>query len=194
MLPWVCMATAPSLLLTQQQYVELDERSERPLEYVDGEVFEIESSTANHAAIVANLTIAAGNRLKDTACRPFATAVRVRVPSGRYLHPDLVLVCGKKELLADKSLINPTVIFEVLSESMAGFDFGRKNQLYRSIPSLNEYILIEQNQAWAQRWFRQAGSWRVDEFSGLDATLPIATLGCEIPVRELYLDVEFEPG
>ena len=186
------MSTAPSPLLTFQQYVELDERSERPLEYVDGEVFEIESSTPNHGQIVFNLSSALGSRLKSSTCHGMGSAARIRVPSGRYFHPDLSLVCGKNDLLPDKSLLNPTVIFEILSDSTAGFDFGRKNQLYRTIPSLNEYILIEQNQAWVQRWFRQAGSWRVDEFSGLDANLPIAALGCEIPLSEIYGGVDFE--
>ena len=180
------------MLFTPEQYVALDERSERPLEYFDGEVFEIESSNSDHGQIQFNLTVAVGKRIENSSCKGKGPATRVRVPSGRYFHPDLIVACAKQEFLPDKSLLNPSAIFEVLSDSTADFDLGRKGVLYRSIPSLQEYILIEQTRAWVQRWTRKSGSWQVDEFSGLDVVLPIATLACEIPLRELYADVEFE--
>ena len=123
----------------------------------------------------------------------YRESTRVRVPSGRYFHPDLAVVCGKLDVHADQSVLNPVVVFEILSGSTADFDLGRKGILYRSIPSLKEYILIEQRRAWVQRWARERGSWHVEEISGLGAVLPITALGCEIPLGELYIGVELEP-
>ena len=116
------------------------------------------------------------------------------MPSGRYFHPDALVICEKQQVLPDKTILNPSVLFEILSESTEDFDLGRKGVLYRSIPSLREYILIEQTHAWVQRWKRGGtGQWVVEEYSGLDAVLPIEALSCEVPLRELYLKVEFEP-
>ncbi|HEY3741445.1 MAG TPA: Uma2 family endonuclease [Bryobacteraceae bacterium] len=187
------MASLPTPFLTPAQYVELDDRAECPLEYVDGGVFEIEAGTPNHGQIQANLTAAVGIRLRKSQCTALGQAVRVRVPSGRYFHPDLSVVCGKLDLLPDKTVLNPIVVFEILSDSTADYDLGRKGILYRSIPSLKEYILVDQSRAWVQRWNRQPDSWHVDEFSGLEAALPIAALDVEIPVAEIYDRIEFDP-
>ena len=121
------------------------------------------------------------------------TADARAVPSGRYFHPDLVVVCGKLEVLPDQTLLNPAIVFEILSDSTANFDLGRKGILYRSIPSHKEYILIEQSRPWVQRWTRQQpDAWRVEEFSGMGALLPLTALNCEIPISELYPGVELD--
>ena len=161
------VTTLPTPFLTPEQYVELDNHSDCPLEYFDGEVFEIEAATENHG--------------------------RVRVPTGKYFHPNLVVVCGKREFHPDETLLNPSVVFEIVSPSTKDFDLGSKGILYRSIPSLKEYILIEQSRAWVQRWTRQPGRWHGDELSGLDTILPVTALNCEIPLSELYVGVELEP-
>ena len=180
-------------VLTPEQYVDLDNRADCPLEYIDGEMFEIEAGTPNHGRIQGNLTLAVGNRLTKSPCAVFGQSARVRVPSGKYFHPDLAVVCGKVEVHADQSVLNPAVAFEILSPSTAGFDLGRKGVLYRSIPSLKEYILVEQAHAWVQRWTLQSGRWLAYEFSGLDTVLPITALNCEIPLSEFYVGIELEP-
>ena len=186
------MASLPSPFLTPEQYIELDNRADCPLEYFDGEVFEIEAATENHGIIQFNLSIAVGTRIRKSPCTGLGQSTRVRVRTAKYFHPDLVMVCGKREFDPDDTLLNPSVVFEILSPSTRDFDLGSKGILYRSIPSLKEYILIEQSRAWAQRWTRQPSGWRGDELSGLATILPITALNCEIPLSELYLDVELD--
>lgn len=180
------MASLPSPILTAEQYVEIDNCADSLYEYIDGEMFEVEAATPNHGRIQGNLTIAVGTRLRTPPCAVLGQSARVQAPGGRHFHPDLLVVCGKLEVLPDDSVLNPAVVFEILSKSTAGFDLGRKGVFYRSIPSLQEYILVEQSRAWVQRWTRQPAPWHVDEYAGLDAVLPITALGCEIPLSELY--------
>ena len=189
------MASLPVTPLTLARYLELDNSSRSPSEFFDGEMFEIEAATESHGLIQVNVTIAAGTRIRKSACAAMGQSTRVRVPSGKYFHPDLVVVCGKREFHPDQTLINPTVIFEILSNSTADFDLGTKGILYRSIPSLKEYIVIGQKRARAVRWTRQAApeTWQVEGFTGLDKVLPIKAIGCEIPLSELYFEVEFDP-
>ena len=187
------MATQPfPIFLTEEQYVKIDNGVDGPLEYVDGEVFEIEGASENHSIIQVNLSIAVGTRLRGSICTAMGQSTRVRVPSGKYFHPDLVVVCGKRDFHQDETLLNPTVVFEILSKSTGDFDLGRKSILYRSIPSLRQYIVIDQNRAWVQQWTRESNKWLGNEVSGSHDILPIASLGCEIPLGELYVNVECE--
>lgn len=188
------MVTQPfPIFLTEEQYVKIDNGVDGPLEFVDGEVFEIEGASENHGIIQVNLSIAVGTRLRGSSCTAMGQSTRVRVPSGKYFHPDLVVVCGKRYFHEDETLLNPTVVFEILSKSTGDYDLGRKSILYRSIPSLREYIVIDQSRAWVQQWTRESNSrWQGNEVSGLHDTLPITSLGCEIPVGEFYINVECE--
>ena len=187
------MASQPVPFFTPEQYIELDNHADGPLEYFDGEVFEIEAATENHGIIQFNLLAAVATRIRKSPCTGMGQATRVRVPTGKYFHPDLVVVCGKREFDPDDTLLNPSVVFEILSPSTKDFNLGSKGILYRSIPSLKEYILIEQSRPWAQRWTRQPNGWHADELSGMDTILPITALNCEIPLSELYVEVELEP-
>ena len=115
--------------------------------------------------------------------------MRVQIPKGPYYYPDFVVACGKPELAAYDTLLNPAVIFEILSDSTANLDRGDKCDRYLTIPSLNEYIVIEQKRARAVRWTRQAApeTWQVEGFTGLDKVLPITAIGCEIPLSNTLL-------
>ncbi len=187
------MATQPfPILQTEEQYVEIDNGVDGPLEYVDGEMFEIEGASEKHGIIQVNLSAAVWTRLQGSSCTALGQSTRVRVPSGKYLHPDLVAVCGKRDFNEDETLLNPTVVFEILSKTTGDFDLGRKSILYRSIPSLRQYIVIDQSRAWVQQWIRESNRWVVNEVSGLLEVLPIPSLGCEIPLGELYVNVECE--
>ncbi len=189
------MATAPSPFLTSEQYLEHDSKAEHRNEYYDGQMHVVEATTIRHSLIQLNLGVFLQPSLRGKSCQAMGSTIRVQIPRGPYYYPDMIVACGKPEVAAYDTLLNPTVIFEILSDSTGDFDRGEKCDMYLTIPSLKEYIVIEQKRARAVRWTRQpeAEKWFVEGFTGLDKVLPVAAIGCEIPLADLYFEVEFDP-
>ena len=101
----------------------------------------------------------------------------------------------QRDPLAITAINNPSVIFEVLSDSIESYDRGKKFGLYRQLESLREYILVAQDEAHVERYVRQADdSWLLTVFKGLDAVVQLTTLGCSLPLSEVYEDVTFPPS
>ena len=152
--------------------------------------------SANHSLIAANFVREAGNALKDKPCIVFNSDLRVQVQStGLYTYPDATIVCG--ELLFDDdhrdTLLNPTVIVEVLSDSTEKYDRGKKSNHYRQIASLKELILIAQDRSHVERFTRQPnGDWLFHEQKELTADFELKSLGISIAISELYRGVTFE--
>ena len=112
-----------------------------------------------------------------------------------YSYPDVSVVCGKLQLADDQKdvLLNPIVIFEVLSPSTELYDRGVKLQLYRTIPSLREYILVDQNKARIEQYiYQDANTWALRDHQGLDAELKLDSIGASLPLRLIYDGVDLE--
>ena len=152
----------------------------------------------NHHAMMRRLTlnIAAEirTRLKGKECRVYANDMRVAIlETGLYTYPDVVAVCGEVQFRDDKrdTLINPVLLIEVLSESTERYDRGTKSQHYRRIESLCEYLLVAQDKPYIERYGRQDdGVWTLTDVSGLDGILALSSLGCTIPLAEIYERVD----
>jgi Uma2 family endonuclease len=192
------MATIPARHLTVEEYLDIDRSSERPSEFHDGEMFPIEAAAINHGRIQGNVYAAMRQRFANTDCEAFLSSLRVEIPSfKRYTYPDLMVACGKLEL-GDKhrdTLLNPIVLFEILSPSTAGYDRGEKLFLYQSIASLREYILISQDQVLIERYRRQNDrQWLYEAISSIDAELTLDSAGCAVPLREIYANTEIAPS
>jgi len=114
-------------------------------------------------------------------------------PTGLYTYPDVMAVCGERQFLDAEvdTLLNPTVIVEVLSSTTESYDRGRKFRHYQQLKSLKEYILIAQDEVRVERFTRHGDDWILSVFSSLDDTLRVASIDCEIPLREIYDKVEF---
>jgi Uma2 family endonuclease len=111
-------------------------------------------------------------------------------------YPDVLVNCGPPEFADDKKRVvtNPRVIIEVLSPSTELFDQGRKFQEYKSIPTLEEYLLVAQDRPWIEQFTRQQdGKWLEQVIEGIDEELAIPALGCEMPLAEIFARVEFPP-
>jgi Uma2 family endonuclease len=188
------MASLPSPVLNPERYLELDRQSERPNEYHDSRMVPIEAATINHGRIQGNLYTGLRERLKDTSCEAFLSSVRVSIPRfKRYTYPDLIVSRGTLELEDENrdTLLNPAVLFEILSPSTAGFDRGEKFALYRSIPSLKEYVMVSQDRVMVERYRREnEQNWHLEAISQLDATLRLEAVPEAIPLREIYDKVE----
>jgi len=174
--------------MTVEEYLEADQASDVPLEYHDGEMFPIAESSLRHAAIELRLAALLHQGLKLKPCEAIGT-MRVRISPTQYVQPDLIVYCGKPALTeeSDPSLTNPSVIFEILSPSTAGYDYSDKFQLYRQLASFEEYVLVAQDQARIEVFRRMTdGRWLLTAYEGESAAAKVESLEIEIPLGEVY--------
>lgn len=165
-------------------------------EFLDGNVYAMAGESPNHSTICYNLGGITQNQLRGKRCRGFSPNMKVATnEKGLFSYPDLAIVCGQPKYHDQKSdvLINPTVIFEVLSPSTENYDRGEKFLRYvNGIGSLTDYVLVSQSTYFVEHFKKQSnGEWEKTETSGFDAVLKIDSIECEIPLAELYELVEF---
>ncbi len=175
----------------------MDRAAEVASEYHDGEVFSISGVSREHSKLSVNIAVSFGTRLASTPCVPFASPLRVRTTSSHFVYPDFMVVCGKS-IFTDEhvdTLTNPIVVVEILSPSTADYDYGAKFKLYQRLPSLQEYILISQDQPRIDV-YRKAGKvdWHLSILEGLQSVLEVQCLELSIPLTEIYSRIEFPQG
>ena len=179
----------PKPLITAEEYLERERKAEFKSEYYRGEVFAMAGGTHDHSAIAGNLYEILKPQLRDKGCRIMDSNLRVQTKEdGLYSYPDLSIYCGQalfKDGTKD-TLLNPTCLIEVLSPSTRNYDRGTKFQLYREITTLREYVLVDTERRFIERWF-MTDTWILDKASG-SASIEIA--GCVVSVDQVYADTE----
>ena len=189
------MSTQPKSFLTPEQYLEIERKAEFKSEYYRGEMFAMAGASLAHISIVGNLTRDLGVQVRPGPCRVYSNDMRVCTgSSGLYTYPDVVAVCGQPRLLdgATATLLNPTVIIEVLSPSNEGYDRGLKFELYQSIESLSEYVLVAQDRMRVDLFTRQSdGNWLFRSFSRAEDSVEMQSLGCRLTLADIYEKVDF---
>jgi Uma2 family endonuclease len=188
------MATLTTTRVTPEEYLEFERRSELRHEYRGGEIIEVTGASREHVRLVWNLTRILGNQLLDTDCEGFGNDMRVRIPrTGEYVYPDAMIVKGEARFEDDcfDTLLNPTVIFEVLSESTETYDRGEKFLNYGTIESLREYVLVAQDKQRIERYSRKPGSaeWSYQVFDGPEPIVELTSIGCSLKLSDLYYKV-----
>lgn len=131
--------------LSVNEYFQLQENSQQKHEYYHGEIFAMAGATKNHNIIVANLLKIFGNHLENKNCTVYPSDMKVCIDEQKhYVYPDVSIVCGDNIFLNEKedTLLNPTLVVEVLSESTESYDRSKKFSAYRSLPSIKEYVLV----------------------------------------------------
>lgn len=186
------------------EYLEREQEGEQRHEYVDGWMIEMAAAASwSHSAITSNIDRELGLQLKETDCRTASRDIIVSFPeTNRSAYPDIVVVCGGPKLDPEREdlLRNPRVVFEVLSPSTMDYDRGEKFARYRQIETLQEYVLVAQDEPHVEHYLRQEdGSWRFTETDGLGAMISLPSVEAELPLAEIYLDVfeedeSSEPG
>jgi len=156
-------------------------------------------ASPEHVLITANVTRELGLQLKGRPCRVYSIDLRVRVSeTGLYTYPDVVVVCETPQFndAHRDTLLNPTLIVEVLSPTTEAYDRGEKFGHFRRLESLREYVLVAQDRPRVERYLRQGESneWLLAEASGLQATLPLSSIGCTLALSEVYDKVELPTG
>ena len=191
------MASPPVSKLTEEQYLAIERAAEFRSEFLDGEMFAMSGAPMNHAMLQTNTVVELSMALRGKGCRVFGPDFHVRVSSRMYTYPDVSVVCGKP-LLGDRqndSLMNPVAIFEVLSPSTEKYDRGLKFQHYRTIGSLRDFFLVDQDQVLIEQYTRQPDhTWTLREYRNLEEELKIDSIGANISVQRIYDQIEFPAG
>ena len=188
------MSTPKSDYLTPSEYLELERKAEIKSEYIDGRMYAMSPGVSrNHSLITANLLRHIGNQLEGRRCEVHTPDLRVKVSrSGMYTYPDVSVVCGEAQFedAHNDTLLNPTVIVEVLSPSSEAYDRGMKFKYYRGVESLQEYVLVAQNAVHIEHYVRESDRWVLTEIDSLDARLTLPSIACDVAVRDVYKNVE----
>jgi Uma2 family endonuclease len=193
------MAIAKSIhRLSEAEYLEIERRAETKSEFLGGEMFAMSGGTRGHSLIAINLAGELRAQLKGRPCFPYNSDLRVKVEAaGLYTYPDLSVVCGDQQFEDEQgdTLLNPTVIIEVLSDSREAYDRGKKFEIYRRIPSLREYLLVSQHKPQIEQFIRQTnGEWLLRDVQGMDAKVTLPSLGITVALSEVFDKVEFAPA
>jgi len=175
---------------TIQEYLDMENATDRKNEYYKGEIFAMAGAGARHNVIFSNLFIDIGSRLKGRPCQPYGSDMRLHIPENTlFTYPDISIICGDLvPSYRDKdSVVQPSVLMEILSPSTKNYDRGEKFKLYRDIPTLKEYILVD-SEAIGIEVFRidPHNHWTLEEYKTTNDTLVIQTVGISIPLQDIY--------
>jgi Uma2 family endonuclease len=189
------MATQPRPYVTPQQYLEIDRAAERGSEYYDGEIFPMTAVSLVHDRIFRNILLSLDTQLRGRPCEPAGSNVRLRcAPDGPYFYPDILVFCGAPVLedSDEDTLLDVTAIIEILSPSTERYDRTFKFEHYRTLPSLQHYLLIAQNEVKIEHRRRQPdSSWTAVVSSDQQAVVELSAIGCGLPINSIYENVQF---
>lgn len=173
---------------SEAEYLEFEEHSLTKHEYFDGEVFAMAGGSINHQLLTGNVFAKFHAHLNGTPCLTFSSDMKVRADNGnKYFYPDVVITCEKED--KTQNFINsPRLIIEVLSKSTRKFDQDLKRQIYQTISTLEEYVLIEQDSVEIQV-FRKAQGWQSNYYY-IDDDITFTSIDLTLPVLEIYQRVE----
>ena len=184
------MSSLPSYYLSPEEYLVIERQAEHKSEYVDGAMYAMAGSSERHNLITGNIITELNIQLRKAPCRVYPSDLKVRVPeSRRFFYPDVSVVCGETEFADDERdvILNPILVVEVLSESTAAFDRGKKFQSYQQIESLQEYLLVAQDEHDVEHYLRQEnGHWLYTKVTGLEKAILLPTLKCQLLLSDIY--------
>jgi Uma2 family endonuclease len=190
------MASHPEHFYTPTEYLALERKAAYRSEYYSGEIFAMTGASREHNIIVLNVGGDLNTQLETRECEVYSSEMRVRTPdTSLYTYPDIVAVCGQPRFDDDSfdTLLNPTVIVEVLSPSTEGYDRTRKFAGYRKIDSLTEYVLIAQQEHRVTQFIKQPhGEWLFRETSALGDSVHLPSVDCHLPLTRIYRKVQFQ--
>ena len=183
-------------LLTEEEYLLVERRAELRSEYYRGEMFQMSGAKRAHNLISTNVAAFIHAHLRDKPCEVYQGDMRVKISSDFYTYPDIVGVCGEPKFLDDEldTLLNPLLLIEVLSKSTQRYDESFKAPEYRRLSALKDLVLINQEMPYIEIYQRERGSPWKSTITGLDATLSLKSIGCKIPLAEVYAKVKFPRG
>ncbi len=188
------MSSQVQTRLTPEQYLVLERQAQYRSEYINGSIFAMAGASRRHNLIAGNVFGELRAQLRGRPCEAYINDMRVKVSvTGLYTYPDVVALCGQPDFEDTHldTLLNPSVIVEVLSDSTEAYDRGEKFAHYRRLASLKDYLLIMQNQVRVEHYARQGDKWMLSEASVLDGAIHLSSMNCAIVLRDIYERIEF---
>ena len=176
--------------LTVEEYLLFEKKSLEKHEYFKGEVFAMAGASARHNVVFSNLFIGIGIQLRGKTCRPYGSDLRIHIPENTlYTYPDISIICGEivpSSTDADTA-VQPTVLIEILSTSTRDYDKGGKFTLYRDIPTLKEFIVIDSESISIEAFrINTKGHWELEEYRSIEGTLTIPIVNVSLTLKEIY--------
>jgi Uma2 family endonuclease len=186
----------PPRLHSIEEYFALEESADYRSEYRDGEIVPMTGGSINHNQIVVNLIIALTLALREQDYHVYGNDLRLWIPRYRqYTYPDVLILKGEPVFEEGRTdtVLNPNIIFEVLSKSTSSRDRGDNFTYYRSLPQFQEYVLIDQYQIHIEQFSKTPeGNWLFSEYDAEDGVLTLVSPNCQIPYRQIYERVKFD--
>ena len=184
--------------LTPEEYLAMEEISEIRHEYYQGEIFAMAGGTNDHNMIAGDVHTRMNLALTEKGCLVYMADMQLWVEANRLMaYPDVMAVCGEPKYYEDRTdvITNPIVIVEVLSKSTKDYDRGDKFKLFQSIPTFQEYILIDQYTIHIEQYYLEAPKkWAILEYNRLTDILKFAKIDCQISLQDIYRRVKFAKG
>jgi len=177
-------------IFSQEEYLQWEKDTDSKHEFFRGEIFAMSGASRRHNKLFSNLFIEIGVRLKGKPCQPYGSDMRIHIPQNTlYTYPDISIICGEPIMSEtdQDSIIEPKVIIEILSRSTKNYDRGDKFKLYRDIPSLKEYLLVDSDSISIEAFrINDKGNWELEEIKSAGGLLNIPSVGVEIPLTDIY--------
>jgi len=174
---------------TAEEYLTLERSASCKSEFHDGQIFAMTGASRVHNLVSGNIYRELSLQLKKRPCEAYINDMRVKaVEANSYHYPDIIVACGTPQFEDSQvdTLLNPTLLIEVLSPSTEAYDRGGKFAHYRKIPTLREYLLVTQDQPTIERYVRQGDVWILTDATGLEASVPLESIECVLSLRDVY--------
>lgn len=182
-------------LMSEAEYLALEEKSRIKHEFMDGEIFAMAGATRKHNLATSNISRILGNALEKTDCEVYASDFRVKIRDGHNVYPDVAVACGNIETEGnDTTLLSPVVVFEVLSKSTEKRDRGDKAEDYFKLNSLQDYVLVSQYRVRVEHFSRQKNNvWTLKIYENLNDVVELNSIKCEVSLKLIYLKLNIPP-
>ncbi|HTE17680.1 MAG TPA: Uma2 family endonuclease [Armatimonadota bacterium] len=187
---------AAERLYTAEEYLALEREAETKSEYFEGRIFAMSGASREHNLIAGNLFRNISNQLDERPCEVYVSDMRVKVSAdGLYTYPDVAAVCEPPQIedAHGDTLLNPSLIIEVLSLSTEAYDRSEKFAHYRKLESLTDYVLVSQDRVQVEHFVRSGEKWLHTRINSREDTLEIRSIGCSVPLRDIYKRVRLAP-
>ena len=174
---------------TVEDYLKQERSASYKSEYRDGQIYAMTGASRKHNLVSGNIYRELSLQLKKRPCEAYINDMRVKaVEASSYHYPDVAVVCGTPQFEDTQvdTLLNPTLLIEVLSPSTEAYDRGSKFAHYRKINSLQEYLLVSQEQPSIERYVRRGDVWILSEVTGIEALMTLESIDCIVSLREIY--------
>lgn len=185
---------AKTRAMTIEEYFAFDEASEIRNEYIDGEIYPMSGGTRRHSLLIARMIAMLIELLAHEECEVYPGLMRVRIDPSKYVYPDISVVCGEPRFEDENevTLLNPTVVVEVTSPSSMTRDHISKVELYGAVPSVEGYLILDQERVFAEWYTRTESGWHLQQFSDLQDVIALEPLDCSLPLAQVYRKLVIE--